>query len=214
MLTTSLVGLLWTGLLSVPAEAANDWPEPVVIEGVSMVNECTAEVWGNGKYEMVACAGQKHLQQGRYDDAASSFERALAIPRFEIPNFLLFSKLALAQALAGSADEAERALLKARLTHSFNVGFTSCSLLEVDEASREEGTFRLKGGEVNIGLERLIIGEDIDRELVTDAYMRMCSEGIGSGLATLGGMWLTMQPVKEHLDIQELLKSRINITID
>lgn len=67
-------------------------------------------------YNKLVCEGIDSMSQGNYDVAISSFEQAMKQSIYEVPNFKLYPRLALAYSLNGNKDKAKENLEKAELS--------------------------------------------------------------------------------------------------
>lgn len=89
-------------------------------------------------YNEFVCTGVHHMQEQKYGEAVKSFEAALAITLFEMPNFILLPQLAWAYFKVGDSEKAEDTLVKAELSLSVDVGILKCT-----EAAEVEDGFYL-----------------------------------------------------------------------
>jgi hypothetical protein len=80
------------------------------------------------------------MDAGRFAEAARDFEQALAIRLFEIPNFQLFPKLALAYSRAGDKRAARLNLERGRIALSLLVGVYHCDETPTGYLLDEAGT--------------------------------------------------------------------------
>lgn len=93
------------------------------------VQDCGAPETSRGldsRYDALVCEGLDDLEAGRYELAIQKFEEAMNIRLNEVPNFMLFSRLALAYWKAGQANRAQEALAKAELSLGVLVGILRC----------------------------------------------------------------------------------------
>jgi len=109
----------------------------------------------SGNNELV-CQGLQSIERERYRDAIEAFERALAIHLFEVPNFQLFPRLALAYSKAGDGKKAQENLEKARALLLVLIGTYRC-----EETSAGFVFVNRQGGAV-------------DEQFAADIARRMC----------------------------------------
>jgi hypothetical protein len=83
---------------------------------------------GFDAYNRLVCVGMADLEAGRPNRAARRFERALAIPFHEAPNFELLPRLALAYWKAGRRALARQTLRKAHLALLISNGKMRCTV--------------------------------------------------------------------------------------
>ncbi len=95
------------------AQSAAPCSEPEVIRGATAYNE-------------LVCAGIDKMQHGQFQEAIHDLEQATTLRLSEIPNFRLFSRLALAYFKAGDRDRANLNLDLGRLSLSLLVGIYRC----------------------------------------------------------------------------------------
>ncbi|MBT8420671.1 MAG: hypothetical protein KJO08_07405 [Gammaproteobacteria bacterium] len=115
-------------------------------------------VEGNAKYNQLVCNGVGFMTRNRYAEAAKTFEMAMEVPLFEMPNFELFPRLALAHFMAGNREKAMENLKKAELSLSVLTGILHC--LET-----EQGLFvvRENGERIDdFGISRKMCGAAYD----------------------------------------------------
>ncbi len=88
---------------------------------------CSApELLGDPRYDQLVCVGIEKMAAGDFEAAIDSFEHALQLRLFEVPNSLLFPRLALAYWKAGRVQEARETIEKARLSVEILAGVTRC----------------------------------------------------------------------------------------
>ena len=88
---------------------------------------------GYKDYNNFLCSGIAQMKEEKYSDAVSSFKSALSIRLFEIPNFELYSRLAMAHFKAGDIENAKRSLLAAELSLSILIGVLTCVEVDVED---------------------------------------------------------------------------------
>lgn len=115
---------------------------------------------GSPEYNRILCEGLERMQQKRYGDAVLAFESAMEVPLFEVPNFALYPRLALAHYSAGNYDKARDNLSKAELALSVLIQSIRCE--EKDDGFR---LIKRDGTEVNSQFE-----SEISKRMCGAAY--------------------------------------------
>ena len=77
-------------------------------------------------YNELVCSGIEKMQEKQYGEAAFLFKKALATPLFEMPNFELLPRLALAYLEVGDLKKAKHILRKAELSLLVFSGQVEC----------------------------------------------------------------------------------------
>jgi tetratricopeptide (TPR) repeat protein len=93
------------------------------------VQDCSAPESSKGldpRYDALVCEGLKAMEAGQYEAAIRNFEEAMSIRLPEVPNFMLFSRLALVHWKAGHVNRAREELAKAELALKVLVGILEC----------------------------------------------------------------------------------------
>src|SRR5207248_645325 len=83
-------------------------------------------VLDNQRYNELACDGIRRMERGDYANAARVFEDAMRLRLFEVPNFQLYARLALAYSKLGDARKVEENLDKGRLSLLVLTGAYRC----------------------------------------------------------------------------------------
>lgn len=96
-------------------------------------------------YNLLVCEGIAEMEAENYAEAAQSFEKALATPIHEFPNFMLYPRLALAYWGAGNVEQWRRNLRLAELTLSVFTGVLKCGEERNDLALYHKFEGRLSG---------------------------------------------------------------------
>ena len=111
-------GLLLAASAGAHAQDASSCDSPLIWHGVFE------------DYKERVCAGFRHMERGRYEEAVRSFEAAHDVTLFEVPNDGLFLTLAWARHLAGDREGAESSLAKEELSVLVDHGLLRC--VEID----------------------------------------------------------------------------------
>lgn len=80
----------------------------------------------NREYDIAVCQGLSRLQDKNPKRAVELFESALSIRLFEVPNFELLPRLAIALHRSGQSGLARRTLRKAELALEVDLGISEC----------------------------------------------------------------------------------------
>ena len=91
------------------------------------------EFEGYKNYNNLLCSGIAQMKEERFKDAIASFEAALSIHLFDIPNFELFPRLAMAYFGVGDLENAKHYLLATELSLSIFIGTLRCMEVDVED---------------------------------------------------------------------------------
>ena len=150
-------------------------------------------------YKERACAGFRHMEGGRYEEAVRSFEAAHDVTLVKVPNDGLFLTLAWARHLAGDREGAERSLAQEELSVLVDHGLLRCV-----KRGSPPPLHVFHGGERAMRLVRVRPKE------AKEVYIAMCSEMYldyyGKGAGSVGGL-LRQGAFKAYLSVKRRIEA-------